>query len=62
MLSYQHGYHAGNQADVLKHIVLTRILSYLTQKTAPLFYLETHAGRGIYNLVMLFPKKRAKLF
>jgi len=50
MLSYQHGYHAGNFADVIKHWVLTRILNHMTQKNAPLFYLETHAGRGRYDL------------
>lgn len=50
MLSYQHGYHAGNFADVIKHFTLTRLLNYLTQKEKPLFYLETHSGRGIYDL------------
>lgn len=50
MLSYQHGYHAGNFADVIKHLALTRILSYLTRKEKPLFYLETHSGKGIYDL------------
>jgi len=50
MLSYQHGYHAGNFADVLKHVTLTRLLNYMTQKDKPLFYLETHAGRGVYDL------------
>lgn len=50
MLSYQHGYHAGNFADVLKHIVLNRLLNYLTQKDKPLFYLETHSGKGLYDL------------
>ncbi|HAU2042173.1 TPA: 23S rRNA (adenine(2030)-N(6))-methyltransferase RlmJ, partial [Legionella pneumophila] len=50
MLSYQHGYHAGNFADVIKHITLTRLLVYLTHKDKPLFYLETHSGRGIYDL------------
>jgi 23S rRNA (adenine2030-N6)-methyltransferase len=50
MLSYQHGYHAGNFADVLKHITLTRLLSYLTQKDKPLLYLETHSGSGSYDL------------
>ncbi|HEO1465208.1 TPA: 23S rRNA (adenine(2030)-N(6))-methyltransferase RlmJ, partial [Legionella pneumophila] len=50
MLSYQHGYHAGNFADVIKHITLTRLLTYLTHKDKPLFYLETHSGRGIYDL------------
>ncbi len=50
MLSYQHGYHAGNFADVIKHIALTRLLNYLTLKDKPLFYLETHAGKGLYDL------------
>lgn len=50
MLSYQHGYHAGNFADVVKHIALTRLLNYLTLKDKPLFYLETHAGKGMYDL------------
>lgn len=50
MLSYQHGYHAGNFADVIKHISLTRLLAYLTKKDKPFFYLETHSGKGLYNL------------
>lgn len=50
MLSYQHGYHAGNFADVVKHLGLSRLLNYLKIKDKPLFYLETHAGRGIYDL------------
>ncbi|KTD56081.1 protein involved in catabolism of external DNA [Legionella sainthelensi] len=50
MLSYQHGYHAGNFADVIKHVTLTRLLCYLTLKDKPLFYLETHSGKGLYDL------------
>jgi 23S rRNA (adenine2030-N6)-methyltransferase len=50
MLSYQHCYHAGSFADLVKHILLARTLEYLTQKESPLFYLETHGGRGIYSL------------
>lgn len=50
MLSYQHGYHAGNFADVLKHSVSIQILNYLTQKPKPLFYLDTHAGCGAFQL------------
>lgn len=50
MLSYQHGYHAGNFADVMKHIALTRLLNYLIIKEKPLFYLETHSGKGLYDL------------
>jgi 23S rRNA (adenine2030-N6)-methyltransferase len=50
MLSYQHGYHAGCFADVIKHSILTQLLRYMIQKDKPLFYLETHAGRGMYDL------------
>ncbi|KTD03448.1 23S rRNA (adenine(2030)-N(6))-methyltransferase RlmJ [Fluoribacter gormanii] len=50
MLSYQHGYHAGNFADVIKHIALTHLLNYLTRKDKALFYLETHSGKGLYDL------------
>ncbi|WGH79732.1 23S rRNA (adenine(2030)-N(6))-methyltransferase RlmJ [Jannaschia ovalis] len=50
MLSYQHGYHAGNAADVHKHALLAWALAYMTQKDKALSYLETHAGRGLYDL------------
>ncbi|MBL4927390.1 23S rRNA (adenine(2030)-N(6))-methyltransferase RlmJ [Fuscibacter oryzae] len=50
MLSYQHAYHAGNLADVQKHALLAWMLDYLTQKDKPLSYIETHAGRGLYDL------------
>lgn len=50
MLSYQHGYHAGNFADVFKHVVQTRLIDYLTRKDKPLLYLDTHAGKGRYDL------------
>lgn len=50
LLSYQHGYHAGVFADVIKHLVLSRILTYVTQKDKPLLYLDTHAGCGLYDL------------
>lgn len=50
MLSYQHAYHAGNMADVHKHAMLAWVLDYLTQKDKPLTYIETHAGRGLYDL------------
>ena len=50
MLSYQHGYHAGCFADVVKHITLSHILSYMTIKDQPLLYLDTHSGRGLYDL------------
>lgn len=47
-LSYQHGFHAGNRADVLKHAVLDTILSDLAGERV--MYVETHAARGIYDL------------
>jgi 23S rRNA (adenine2030-N6)-methyltransferase len=50
VLSYQHAYHAGNHADVLKHVVLLSMLAQLTIKPAPLRYIETHAGAGAYDL------------
>ncbi|WP_425405082.1 23S rRNA (adenine(2030)-N(6))-methyltransferase RlmJ [Hwanghaeella sp.] len=50
MLSYQHAYHAGNLADVHKHGVLAWVIDYLTRKDKPLTYIETHAGRGVYDL------------
>ncbi len=50
MLSYQHAYHAGNAADVHKHALLSIALAYLTKKDKPLTYLETHAGRAVYDL------------
>ena len=50
MLSYEHIYHAGNHADVLKHIVFTLILEHLKKKEAPFTVIDSHAGSGIYNL------------
>ena len=50
MLSYQHIYHAGNLADVHKHSLLSWMLEYLTRKDKPLTYMETHAGRALYDL------------
>lgn len=50
MLSYQHGFHAGNFADVLKHAVLCQVIDYLLQKNKPFYFHDTHAGRGLYDL------------
>jgi 23S rRNA (adenine2030-N6)-methyltransferase len=50
MLSYQHGYHAGNHADVLKHVILLAIIRYMQEKDAPITYIDTHAGAGAYAL------------
>ncbi len=50
MLSYQHGYHAGNKADCLKHAVLHAVLETYAKNPTSLFYVETHAARGLYDL------------
>lgn len=50
MLSYQHIYHAGNLADLHKHALLAWVLMRMAQKPKPLTYIETHAGRGVYDL------------
>ena len=50
MLSYRHGFHAGNHADVLKHVVLVQLLRQLTTKDKPLWVIDTHAGAGSYSL------------
>ena len=50
MLAYRHGFHAGNFADVMKHVALVSMLRYMTQKDAPLCYVDTHAGAGDYDL------------
>lgn len=50
MLSYRHSFHAGNFADIIKHIVLVEILDHLTQKETPFEYIDTHSGAGLFNL------------
>jgi 23S rRNA (adenine2030-N6)-methyltransferase len=49
-MNYRHGYHAGNYADVLKHLVLVELLRLLTVKDKKLFVLDTHSGAGGYDL------------
>jgi len=50
MLSYRHAFHAGNHADVLKHLVLIELLDYYGRKDKPWYYIDTHAGGGCYAL------------
>lgn len=50
MLSYRHSFHAGNFADVLKHITLIKILEHLGKKEKPFCCIDTHAGPGDYAL------------
>jgi 23S rRNA (adenine2030-N6)-methyltransferase len=49
-MNYRHAFHAGNFADVIKHIVLARILTYLQEKPAAFRVIDTHAGAGLYDL------------
>jgi 23S rRNA (adenine2030-N6)-methyltransferase len=49
-MNYRHGYHAGNFADVVKHAVLARVLTYMKQKPRPFRVIDTHAGAGRYDL------------
>jgi len=50
LLSYRHGFHAGNYADVLKHSALGLVLEYMCKKDRPFAYIDTHAGAGSYSL------------
>ncbi len=50
MLSYRHAYHAGNHADVLKHLVLMLCLQHMNGKDKPYLVADTHAGAGLYAL------------
>ena len=49
-MNYRHAFHAGNFADVVKHITLTRIIDYLRRKDKPFRFFDTRAGRGNYDL------------
>jgi 23S rRNA (adenine2030-N6)-methyltransferase len=57
MLSYRHGYHAGNYADVLKHSMLLQVLKLMQKKDKPYAYIDTHAGAGAYSLNDEFAQK-----
>ncbi len=60
MLSYRHAFHAGNHADVLKHAVMVQLLRYLGQKDKAYWYIDTHAGAGVYSLVEGYATKTAE--
>ncbi|MCJ8312639.1 MAG: 23S rRNA (adenine(2030)-N(6))-methyltransferase RlmJ [Saccharospirillaceae bacterium] len=49
MLSYRHSFHAGNYADVLKHIVCVEIFEHMLKKDKPFEYIDTHSGAGLYS-------------
>ncbi|PVZ68435.1 23S rRNA (adenine(2030)-N(6))-methyltransferase RlmJ [Pelagibaculum spongiae] len=50
MLSYRHSYHAGNHADLIKHLVQTLLIEKLKTKDKPFIYIDTHSGGGLYDL------------
>ena len=56
-MNYRHAFHAGNHADVLKHLVLLALLDALKKKDTPFFVLDTHAGRGRYLLAAAESRK-----
>lgn len=60
MLSYRHAFHAGNFADVHKHIVLSLLVQSLLHKDSPFCYLDTHAGAGRYDLRSAEAQKNAE--
>ena len=49
-MNYRHAYHAGNFADVLKHVILARVITYLKRKPQPFRVIDTHAGAGLYDM------------
>ena len=49
-MNYRHSYHAGNVADVLKHALLVRLIRALQRKERGFVFVDTHAGRGRYDL------------
>ncbi|MGY4531545.1 23S rRNA (adenine2030-N6)-methyltransferase [Pseudomonas sp. TE3786] len=49
-MNYRHAFHAGNHADVLKHLIISRIIALLARKEAPFVCLDSHAGLGLYDL------------
>ncbi|MFO0234579.1 MAG: 23S rRNA (adenine(2030)-N(6))-methyltransferase RlmJ, partial [Burkholderiales bacterium] len=60
MFSYRHGFHAGNHADVLKHLVLVQLLRRMTVKDKALLFVDTHAGGGTYALDEGFAARSAE--
>lgn len=60
MLSYRHAFHAGNHADVLKHVVLVQLLRYMNQKDTAYTVIDTHAGAGLYALDSSYATKSAE--
>ena len=60
MLAYRHAFHAGNHADVLKHITLLLVLRYMNQKDKSYRMIDTHAGAGGYSLEGQYAQKKGE--
>ncbi|MGA8009284.1 MAG: 23S rRNA (adenine(2030)-N(6))-methyltransferase RlmJ, partial [Thiomonas sp.] len=60
MLAYRHAFHAGNHADVLKHLVLMQVLRHMNHKDKPYWVIDTHAGAGGYALHEAASQKNAE--
>jgi 23S rRNA A2030 N6-methylase RlmJ len=60
MLSYRHGFHAGNHADVLKHFIQVQLHEYMNQKDTAYTYIDTHSGAGVYALDSDYATKNAE--
>ncbi|MBB4843432.1 23S rRNA (adenine2030-N6)-methyltransferase [Paucibacter oligotrophus] len=60
MLAYRHAFHAGNHADVLKHLVLTQVLRYMAEKDKPYTLVDTHAGAGGYSIEGQYAQKKGE--
>lgn len=60
MFSYRHSFHAGNHADVLKHLVLVHLLQYLKRKDKPFVVIDTHAGAAVHDLAGTYAQKNAE--
>jgi len=60
VFSYRHAFHAGNHADVLKHVVLVALLAHFRRKDAPFLVVDTHAGAGMYALDEGWAAQRAE--
>ena len=60
MLAYRHAFHAGNHADVLKHLVLMLVLEHLNAKPKPYRFVDTHAGAGGYSLEGAYARKKGE--
>ena len=60
LFSYRHGFHAGNHADVLKHVVLVQLLAHMAAKEKAFSFVDTHAGAGSYSLGSDFARKKSE--